>query len=343
MRCIKELSLPELKSWLIDTRAPGYRAKQIFHWLYRAGVRSFEEMSDLPGPLRKSLAGRFSLSPLVLTEKLVSAADRSEKYLLTLKDGHTIESVVMPYPRRCTICVSTQAGCRFHCVFCASGKKGLKRGLSAGEIIEQVLLAKQEGHPITHIVFMGMGEPLDNPDSLFKAIEMFNHSNAFNIGARRMTISTCGIPDGIKRLIDLHLQVELSVSLHAAGDELRSRLMPVNRQYPLKTLIKELQEYIKRTNRQVTFEYIMIDKLNSSDKDALLLAKLLRSMNCKVNLIPFNAAAPGLDFKPPGAPVIARFRKTLADNGVKNTIRDSRGADIRGACGQLSLDSERNI
>jgi len=339
MRCIKELSLTELKEWLKANDEPTYRAGQLFHWLYAAGVKDFDGMTNLSAPLRQKLTGQFLISPLKLSNKLVSFIDNTEKYLLELTDERTIESVVMPYPRRCTICISTQVGCRFHCVFCASGKKGLIRNLGQDEIIEQVVLGKQEGHKITHIVFMGMGEPLDNLDNVIKAIGVFNSPDAFNIGARRMTISTCGIPSGIRKLMDLHLQIELSVSLHAASDELRSRLMPINKQYPLKTLIKELKEYIERTNRQVTFEYILIDNLNASDQDALLLARLLKGMNCKVNLIPFNTTAAASTFKPPIASGIKRFQTRLTAEGLKNTLRDSRGADIQGACGQLSLST----
>lgn len=339
MRCIKDLSLEEIKAWLKENNEPTYRAGQIFQWLYGSAVRDFSQMSNLSALLREKLSKNFESSPLRLVNKLVSFIDNTEKYLLELKDGYTIESVVMPYPRRCTICISTQVGCRFHCVFCASGKRGLIRNLSSGEIAEQVVLGKQEGHKITHIVFMGMGEPLDNLDNVINAIRVFNNPNAFNIGARRVTISTCGIPAGIRKLMDLHLQVELSVSLHAPTDELRSRLMPINKQYPLKALIKELKEYIGRTNRQVTFEYIMIDKLNSLDKDAVLLGRLLKGMECKVNLIPFNATTAAKEFKPPIASGIKRFQATLAADGVKNTLRDSRGADIQGACGQLSLST----
>ena len=298
-------------------------------------------MTNLSAPLRQKLTKQFEISPLRLVNKLGSFIDKTEKYLLELPDGQTIESVIMPYPRRCTICVSTQVGCRFHCVFCASGRNGLIRNLTQDEIIEQVVLGKREGHRITHIVFMGMGEPLDNLDNVIKAIGLFNSPDAFNIGARRMTISTCGIPAGIRRLMDLRLQIELSVSLHAASDELRSRLMPINKQYPIKNLIKELKEYINQTNRQVTFEYILIDKLNSSESDALLLSRLLRGMNCKVNLISFNDTAADSGFNPPIASDIKRFQATLTAEGLKNTLRDSRGGDIQGACGQLSLSAKQ--
>ncbi|MEW6025873.1 MAG: 23S rRNA (adenine(2503)-C(2))-methyltransferase RlmN [Planctomycetota bacterium] len=347
MQYIKDLSLEELKNWLKENDEPAYRSGQIFQWLYASAVRDFSQMTNLPAGLREKLANGFEISPLRLANKLVSFSDNTEKYLLELGDNRTVESVVMPYlpagrqvRARCTICISTQVGCRFHCVFCASGKRGLIRNLSYGEIVEQVVLGRQEGHNITHIVFMGMGEPLDNLDNVIKAIGVFNHPQGFNIGARRMTISTCGIPAGIRKLMALHWQVELSVSLHAPTDELRSRLMPINRQYPLKTLIKELKEYISRTNRQVTFEYIMIEGLNSSDNDAVLLGRMLKGMNCKVNLIPFNPTSAVSNFRPPIASKIKRFQKALSDAGVKNTLRDSRGADIQGACGQLSLLSK---
>jgi 23S rRNA (adenine2503-C2)-methyltransferase len=342
MPCIKELSLPELEQWLKEHGEPAYRAGQIFYWLYKASVTDFDKMTNLSAPLREKLAGHFDMAPLKLRRKLISAIDTTEKYLLQLKDGPTIESVVMPYPKRCTICISTQAGCRFHCVFCASGKKGLIRNLAVDEITEQVTLAKQAGHKITNIVFMGMGEPLDNIDNLIKAICLFNNHKAFNLGARRMTISTCGIPSGIRKLMDLHLQVELSISLHAATDELRSQLMPINKQYPLKILIQELKEYIKHTNRQVTFEYTLINNFNSSDQDAVRLARLIKGINCKVNLIPFNATSTAGNFKPLPASEIKRFEAALSAEGVKSTLRDSRGADIQGACGQLSLSSKTN-
>ncbi|MFH0887689.1 MAG: 23S rRNA (adenine(2503)-C(2))-methyltransferase RlmN [Planctomycetota bacterium] len=340
MHYIKELSFGELGAWLKKHGEQSYRARQIFYWLYQKTVSDFDDMTDIGISLRSKLKDGFRVSSLQLMRKLVSAIDNTQKYLLELTDKNTVESVVMPYESRCTICISTQVGCRFHCVFCASGKRGLIRDLSPAEIVEQVIVGKQQGNPITHIVFMGMGEPLDNTDNVIKAILILNDPNAFNIGARRITISTCGIPEGIDKLMSLNLQIELSVSLHGATDEVRNRLMPINKKYPLPILIKKIKEYINKTNRQVTFEYTLIDGINSSDKDALALAKLIRGIDCKVNLIPFNTSTV---MKTSGNPVsltnVKKFQSVLERKNIKITIRHSRGADIQAACGQLSLNN----
>jgi 23S rRNA (adenine2503-C2)-methyltransferase len=332
MHFIKELSFKELEEWLQKHGEYSYRAGQIFYWLYQKAISDFGNMSDLGISLRNKLQEKFDISSLQLIRKLVSAIDNTQKYLLELNDGRTIESVVMPYEKRCTICISTQVGCRFHCIFCASGKKGLVRNLSPAEIVEQVIVGKRQGNQITHIVFMGMGEPLDNQDNVIKAIEIFNHQNAFNIGARRITISTCGIPEGIEKLISLNLQIELSVSLHGATDEVRNRLMPINKKYPLPILIKKIKEYIRRTNRQVTFEYTLIDGVNSSDKDALALVKLLKGIDCSTVM------------KALGNPVsltnAKKFQSVLEQKSIKTTIRHSRGSDIQAACGQLSMENK---
>ncbi|MFH1230773.1 MAG: 23S rRNA (adenine(2503)-C(2))-methyltransferase RlmN [Planctomycetota bacterium] len=344
MHYIKDLSFEELGIWLDKHGEYSYRARQIFYWLYQKAVSDFGDMTDLGISLRNKLQDRFDISSLQLIRKLVSAIDNTQKYLLKLNDKNTIESVVMPYERRCTICISTQVGCRFHCVFCASGKRGLVRNLSPAEIVEQVIVGKQQGNQITNIVFMGMGEPLDNLDNVMKAILLFNDPNAFNIGARRITISTCGIPEGIEKLISLNLQIELSVSLHGAIDEVRNRLMPINKKYPLPILIKKIKEYINKTNRQVTFEYTLINGINSSDKDALALAKLIRGIDCKVNLIPFNTSTV---MKTVGNPVsltnAKKFQFVLERKSIKTTIRHSRGSDIQAACGQLSLNNTDSI
>ncbi|MDI6732522.1 MAG: 23S rRNA (adenine(2503)-C(2))-methyltransferase RlmN [Planctomycetota bacterium] len=338
MRFIKDLSFEELVFWIKEQNESPYRASQIFAWLYQKFVDDFDTMTDLSSSLRRKLKSQFELSPLELKKKLVSALDNTEKYLFALKQDDTIESVVMPYERRCTICISSQVGCRFHCVFCASGKKGFIRNLSSGEIIEQIVIARQQGHKITHIVFMGMGEPLDNLNNVIKIIKLLNNPNGFNIGARRITISTCGIPESIAKLADLDLQIELSVSLHSARDELRSRLMPINRKYPLSVLLKTIKEYISRTNRQITFEYTLIKDNNSSDKDAVSLAKLLKGLNCKVNLIPFNISPLSKRIVEPATREdMITFQSVLKSHGIKSTLRNSRGADIQGACGQLSL------
>jgi 23S rRNA (adenine2503-C2)-methyltransferase len=354
MRNIKDLSFEELGNWFIEYQEKPYRTQQVFSWLYQEAISDFDEMTDLSIKLRKQLKDNFELDCLSHRDKrLVSDIDKTEKYLLRLKDGYSIETVVMPYQRRCTICLSSQVGCRFHCVFCASGKRGLMRNLSAGEILEQVVIAKREGHNVTHIVFMGMGEPLDNFDNVIRAIKIFNHPDAFCIGARRITISTSGIPEGIDKLISLNLQIELSVSLHSAIDEVRCRLMPINKKYPLSVLMQTLKEYIQKTNRQITFEYVLIDGVNSSAQDALLLAKLLQGVNCKVNLIPFNVSnvvsrhpqsrlgGTVGQYQPVSFIQAKRFQDKLKASGVKTTIRHSRGADIQAACGQLTMEGSK--
>jgi len=337
MQYLKNLSYDELKTWLLEQGEKPFRADQIFYWLYQRAVDDFDKFTDLGLDLRRKLKSAFELSSLHIAKKLASALDTTEKYLLGLRDGNAVESVIMPYDNRCTICVSTQVGCSFHCTFCASGKRGLIRNLETAEILDQVSIGRQIGHPITHVVFMGMGEPLDNFDNLIKAIRILNHPKAFNIGARRITISTCGIPEGIKKLSLLDWQIELSISLHGPNSEIRNRLMPVNKKYPLAVLMKAVKEYIKKTDRQVTFEYTLIKDINSSDANALELAELLRELNCKVNLIPFNVSSvvgkAGIPASVKGAKV---FQSILTRNGIKSTIRNSRGADISAACGQLS-------
>jgi 23S rRNA (adenine2503-C2)-methyltransferase len=338
---IKQLSLEGLKEVLISWKEPDFRARQIFSWIYQKPVNSFAEMSDLPQGLRRKLEENFSLFSLELANSQESR-DKTKKFLFKLQDGKFIEAVAIPAEKRVTGCISSQAGCKFACAFCASGALGFKRNLSSYEILEQVcFLKKDTPEPLTHIVFMGTGEPLDNYDNVLEAIRVINSDYAFNIGARRITISTCGIIPGIKKLANEGLQVELSVSLHAADDKIRGRLMPVNRIYPLKELFFALRQYIGKTNRQVTFEYILAKGINSDLPSAEKLSKMVKGLNCKVNLIPVNPQEKeGL--QPPSKLDILFFRDALVKSGVAVTLRRPRGQDIEAACGQLRLRYEKD-
>ncbi len=335
---IKGLTKPELETKLKEQGAEGYRAKQIFRWLYKAGVRSFDEMVDIPESLRHTLKAKFHITHPVLLDSKRSKSDGTTKYLLKLEDGSTIEAVFLPEYDRATICLSTQVGCKFSCSFCASAPFGFVRNLKVSEILDEVLFikAKNPGTAITNLVFMGIGEPFDNYDNVLRAVRLFNDADAFNIGARKITISTCGVIPGIKKLEQEGLQVELSVSLHSADDALRSKLVPINKRYPIKELIAACKEYIERTNRVITFEYILIKGANTSDGDALKLAKLLKGIKCKVNTITYNNIRVK-DYVNPTQADIRNFIKILKDNGIQVTHRKSKGDDIDAGCGQLRI------
>jgi 23S rRNA (adenine2503-C2)-methyltransferase len=294
-------------------------------------------MSNLPQDLRALLQENFSLSNLKLI-KTVESRDGTRKFLFGLNDKNIIEAVSIPTEKRLTGCISTQVGCKFACRFCASGMFGFKRNLTCAEMVEETLYLNKV-HPdrkLTHLVFMGTGEPLDNYDNVIKAIRIINSKSALNIGARRITVSTCGIIPGIRRLADEGLQIELSVSLHAADDETRSPLLPINKKYPLKDLILACRQYIRRTSRQITFEYILIQGVNSSLPDTQKLSKILSNLNCKVNLIPCNVIKE-LKVEPPNKLDILLFRDYLSKHGINVTLRKPRGQDIEAACGQLRL------
>jgi 23S rRNA (adenine2503-C2)-methyltransferase len=338
---IKQLSLEELKEVLISWKEPDFRARQIFSWIYQKLVNAFSEMSDLPQGLRRRLEENFYLSSLELAGSQESR-DKTKKFLFKLQDDKFIEAVTIPAERRLTGCISSQAGCKFACAFCASGALGFKRNLASSEILDQVRFLKKNAlEALTHIVFMGTGEPLDNYDNVLKAIRIINSDYAFNIGARRITISTCGIIPGIKKLSGEGLQVELSVSLHAADDKIRDRLMPVNKKYPLKELFVALRQNVSQTDRQVTFEYILAKGINSDLPSAKKLSKMLEGLNCKVNLIPINPQKE-MGLQPPSRPDILFFRDALVKSGVAVTLRRPRGQDIEAACGQLRLRYEKD-
>lgn len=316
---------------------PRYRAVQVFARLYRkeAPAADFERFSDIPAGLRRGLAERFTLGLPEIAGR-VSSSDGTTKFLFRLDDGALVESVLIPAGRRLTVCLSTQAGCRFGCAFCASGRLGFRRNLRPSEIIGQFLAAeKPAGRELSNYVFMGMGEPLDNYDNLARTLRIMNTPQGLNIAARRMTVSTAGLVPGIERFKRLGLQVNLSISLHAVTDRLRSELMPVNRRYPLAELMRAADDYIASGGRMLTFEYIVFKGLNDKPADADGLAAMARKLRAKVNLIPASPV-PGLNFRTPSTAEVERFRAWLEERRVRVTVRQSKGRDIAAACGQLA-------
>ncbi|MEW6008616.1 MAG: 23S rRNA (adenine(2503)-C(2))-methyltransferase RlmN, partial [Candidatus Omnitrophota bacterium] len=286
---ILNLSLDELKNILIDNSFSSFHARQIFSWIFKKNLCDFSQMSDLSANLRSFLEEKFTICSGKI-KQFFTSQDGTKKFTILLADGNIIETVYIPAQGRATLCLSSQVGCRFNCRFCASSLYGWVRNLSCSEILGQILLVKRALYhkEITHIVFMGVGEPLDNFDNVEKAIEIINSKEAFNIGRRRITISTCGIIPAIRRLSNSNFQVELSVSLHAADDKRRALLMPINKKYPLAELITVLRQYQKQTNRQITFEYALIKDFNTGLEDALLLKKILGQLDYKINLIVLN-------------------------------------------------------
>lgn len=340
-------TLPEIEQLCRDWGQPRYRADQIWKRLYRQCADRWSQFTTLPASLRGKLSGSFEIQPVHL-EKIEGDEGGTRKLLLSLFDNNLIETVLIPgwnqprgeserrVPRR-TVCVSTQAGCRYNCAFCASGKSGFIRDLTCGEIVGQVIAAWGEYREVpTHVVFMGVGEPLDNYEDVLRAIRIINDGKGLNIGARRITVSTCGVVPGIRRLASEQLQVELSVSLHAPTDPLRSSLMPVNRKYGIKELMDACEEYTHKTGRIVTFEYTLIGGTNDSTSHARRLVTLLSRFSCRVNLIPLSRVEE-YEGKPSGGANARQFAAILNDSGINCTVRRSLGSDLNAACGQLRI------
>lgn len=327
---------------------PTFRATQILEWIFKRRVRSWEEMTNLPATLRHRLTREFP--PVSLTQiRLSGSEDTTRKYLFRLADGQMIESVLIPASPalygetadRRTICISSQVGCAYGCKFCASGLDGWKRNLSAGEIVDQFLQVEAlSGEKINNIVFMGMGEPMANYDQLLRAIEILNAPWGVGLGARHMTISTSGLVPRIRDLAEQPLQVRLAISLHGASDDVRGRIMPVNRKYPLGELLDACADYTARKRQKITFEYILIENVNDSEEQARLLAGHARRIGAKVNLIPYNTVT-GLDWVRPSEAVQENFLQILRRSGTDATLRREKGHDIAAACGQLRLQVER--
>lgn len=331
-----DLDPKELRQYIISLGIVPFRSNQILTWIYKKGVLEFEKMTDIPSDLREKLGAKTSARPLHMKEKIRSSDRSTCKYLFVTDDGHSIETVKIKEKDRTTICVSSQAGCPLKCSFCATGRYGYKRDLTAAEMIYQVLyFAAEEKEEVSNVVFMGMGEPLLNYRNVLKAIKILNSKDAMNFGIRRMTVSTCGLPEEIRKLAREGLEINLSVSLNSANNGTRSKMMPVNRKFPLDELMKAVRYYVQTSGRRVTFEYVMIKGLNDSIKDAKELLELLKGTLSHVNLIPFNRVK-GIPYEGSTKERMDLFRQILAAKGVNVTIRRSKGSDIAAACGQLA-------
>ena len=329
---LKSMTLEELTAFFKEMGQPAFRAKQVFRWLYR-GVTSFEEMTDLSKGLREQLEARCFITAPKVARKQVSAIDGTIKYLWELADGNCIETVLMRYQHGNTVCVSSQVGCRMGCAFCASTLAGRVRDLTPAEMVDQVLFTQLDsGAHISNIVLMGIGEPLDNFDTVMRFLTLVNHPDGLNIGMRHISLSTCGLTEKIDKLAQLGLQLTLSVSLHAPDDETRSKIMPINRSVGVDKLMETCRRYFKTTGRRISYEYAMIDGVNDSDHQADLLAGLLKDLPGHVNLIPLNDVEES-PLKPSRR--VAQFQKRLENQGVTVTVRRRLGSDIDASCGQL--------
>jgi 23S rRNA (adenine2503-C2)-methyltransferase len=324
----------ELEQALAGAGHKVYRARQILRWVYRRGVCDFSRMSDLPQPLREELARSLAVNPLHLSATR-RARDGSAKLSFRLPDAAGIEAVIMPYDTRATACISSQVGCAYNCAFCATGALGPGRDLTPAEIVGQVLHARAASAArVSNVVFMGMGEPLANYDAVIKAVRIMNQRACLNIGARHIAISTCGLPQQMRRLAAEDLGVHLAVSLNAPNDKLRSQLMPINRRHAVGEVIAAAREYAARTGRKVSFEYCLLEGVNDSPTQAAAVARLIHGFPCMVNLILYNQARGG--FRRPRPAAVAAFRRALEERGVEVALRRSFGAEVAAACGQLA-------
>lgn len=330
---LKALKSTEIESFIKSLGLPSYRSRQLIQWIYEKLARDIDEITVFSKELRKTLKEKAYISNLQIIDRMVSK-DGTTKYLLELEDGESIESVLIPDQKRLTLCISSQAGCPMGCAFCLTGTIGLKRNLHAHEIVDQVITVKREYPDITNIVFMGMGEPLLNLENTIEALKRLIEFMHFS--PRRITVSTCGIPEKIEALYQAFPKTppNLAISLNATTDEVRSGLMPVNKVYPLKILFESLKKLSLPPRRRITFEYVLLEGINDTDEDARRLVKLLKGIPSKVNLIPFNPVE-GMEFKRPSEERILRFQKILTDSHLTAIIRKSKGQDILAACGQL--------
>lgn len=347
---LRSADLNDLTQLAVGMNQPGFRGLQLFKWIHKLGVTSFEEMTDLPLGFRERLGEEYFIQSPVVKARRQSKLDSTVKLLLGFRDGLTAESVVMPHEDgsgRCTVCVSSQIGCPVGCSFCATGKMGFSRSLTVGEILSQVYLANEMGQQsekpwlVSNVVFMGMGEPFLNYDSVLKSVRILNDPQGINIGQRRIVISTSGYVPGIIKLSEEGLQVVLAVSLHAADNQLREKLVPLNRKYPLEQLAEACEYYHEKTGKRITFEYALIAGVNDSPVSALQLAEFIRPLSANVNIIPLNEVSQ-VDYKRSSTAQISAFMQVLRDKGVEAVIRKERGSDISGACGQLRSDTINN-
>lgn len=332
---IKSMTLAELEEEMKALGEPKFKAKQIYLWLQKNMVSSFDEMTNISKGLREQLSDRFEILNCAIEKKLVSVYDETVKYLFRLNDGEYIESVVMKYKYGYTICVSSQVGCKMGCTFCASTIAGFVRNLTASEILSQVHTAQKDMNiRISHIVLMGVGEPMDNFDNVLRFLRLVTDEQGLNLSMRNISLSTCGVVDGIYRLMEEKLQLTLSISLHAPNDEIRSRTMPVNKKWNTQTLLKACRDYTKATSRRISFEYAMISGVNDSDECARELASRLKGMLAHVNLIPVNEVKETGYIKSKTERIEA-FMSILASYGINATVRRTLGSDINASCGQL--------
>ncbi len=338
MKNLYDFTFDELTTFLTDMGEPKFRARQVWEWLYRLYAGSVAEMTNLPITLREKLETAVTLLPFSLITAQHSGDGQTKKVLFQLPDGNYIETVLMKYEKRRTLCISTQAGCAMGCVFCATGQMGFFRNLTAGEIVAQVLYFARElaqtGDHVTNIVMMGMGEPLHNYEQTLTAVDRLTAPDAFNLGARKITISTVGLAPAIRRYADEQRQTPLAISLHAATDAERDRLIPVNRKWPIAELMDAIRYYIDKTHRRITFEWALINGENDTIEQAQKLGQLVQGMLCHVNLIPLNPTA-GYGGAPSSLERVDKFQEVLAAYGVSSTVRVRRGIDIQAGCGQL--------
>ena len=333
MKNIYGLTLNELEQEIIDLGEKKFKALQIYDWLYKKRVSSFDEMTNLKKELIEKLKNKYSLEPLEIIDKLEDTL--VSKYLFKLKDNNKIEAVLMRHDYGNSLCVSTEVGCNMGCAFCESGRLKKVRALETDEMVKQILFIEADLNiRITHVVLMGIGEPFDNYDNVMKFIKIINEPKGIELGARHITISTCGIIPKIRKFMEENLQVNLAISLHAPNNNLRNRIMPINKAYPLEDLIEILKEYINKTHRRLTFEYIMLNNVNDTKECALELVNLLKSINCYVNLIPYNETS-HIEFKRSTNDRVMNFYDILKKNGIAVTVRREFGSKVMAACGQL--------
>ena len=340
-RDILSMSLDELSAALRELNEPAFRAKQIYSWLHSQCVTSFDEMTNISKALRQKLDDNFVIIGVSIEKKLVSEYDDTQKYLFRLHDSEFIESVLMKYKYGYTLCVSTQVGCRMGCKFCASTLDGVVRNLNASEILSQIYEAQRDNDiKISHVVLMGMGEPLDNYDNVMRFLELITDEKGQNMSMRHISLSTCGVVPKIYDLMEKNLQLTLSVSLHAPSDEIRSAMMPVNRKWGVDELLTACRKYTDKTHRRISFEYAMVSGTNDSDDCARLLAKKLKGILCHVNLIPVNEVKE-TGCKKSSRERIESFSAILEKSGFAVTVRRKLGSDINASCGQLRRNSKK--
>ena len=338
---VKSMTLPELTAALKELGQPAFRGKQVYTWLHK-GVRSYDEMTNLPKPLRDAMAEKYPIHAPKVVRKQASQKDGTIKYLWQLSDGNCVETVLMRYHYGNTVCISTEVGCAMGCAFCASTIGGLVRRLEPYEMLDEVLFTQiDSGLPVSHIVLMGIGEPLDNFDNVLRFLELVNSADGMNISMRHISLSTCGLVPKIDALAEKKLQISLAISLHGPNDEIRGRIMPVNKAYPIDVLLDACRRYFAATSRRIHFEYAMIDGVNDKPEHAKELLRRLKGLPAHINMIPLNHVEES-PLKPSSRQAVATFQKILEDGGVTATVRRTLGGDLDASCGQLRRKYTKN-